>query len=650
MKKFEKYTKNIAKSIFFFIFSVFAISSFAQEKRPCDIFQSILDENSISYTVQYLTNANGTEFPFSLLISKNEKKSDKTLFVIIPQSSAIKMQEEVNNFLKDLKDLRSNYSITVALTANDYCKIDLEEKNLKIPGTTTFISNQNLSEKTCAIIISDFDKNEFLYACKNKASPSQFVKDILESCSQEKISLKFKNGAVPFLRKNIAKSNPILEYLNENDIPALHINPFTKTENKENIFYAIEYFVENFDKDYTEEWDSQYFSFSFFKKNLFLNQKTLIIILSVAVLFSLFFICFSFIFGSAAFSDSEKLKKIFYLGFLILLVLFISFELSQLFCIHAVKHYDEIPILAFGTKISIAILIYLTLSSLKIFIPIPQSPYIYGYLVNISSFFNIMFFSLYDLAFLPYFVIIYILNFAFWKTKNKIFQIILFSISNLIFLPVLLFSIKNQQQTFLSLVNCSLLGNFLLASFCLPSLLMILTYRVSIHKYKNYKIAEWKEFLPRILITVGILIIMLIIYPTFNFLGNSRYKNNPNIIYETLPDSNENFPYLSVTENSYIHMDNQQVQLQLESSPSVIRYIVKVASDSLLPIFDANYAFDSFSEKNKAVFYFEENPPQKLNLEFTAKSNKNLDIEIICYVELSTGRLIKNVQKLNGGQ
>ena len=618
----------VAKNLFFFMYFLSATFAFCQS-RPCDILKTTLQSNKIPYSVQYLSNANGSEFPFSLIVKKEfeqkDASSDKELFIIVPQESAIKMQDEIVQFCKDLQHLHADYSVTLVLTANDYAQINLGEQTLQIPGTTTFLTSQNSEKEINAIVVSDYDKNSILFACNQRASPKILVKNVLKSCNYAKIPLKVHNSLLPFLRRGVVKSNPILEYLIENDIPSVHISA------KEGIFTALEFFIENFDITDIKEWDSQYAILSIMSHPIFLDQRILVIILSVAIVLSFFLICFSFILGKTAFADLEKLRKIFYLGFVIIIVFLASFELSELFCVHTIKNYEEIPIVAFFLKLLLAILFYLTFSSLRVFFPVPKSAYLYGYLLNVSSFFNIMLFSLYDLSFLPYFVAIYFINFLFWKSKKRTSYIVFFSLSLLFFLPIVIFLFGHFSEIMLNLTNCSLWGNFLLSSLLTPIVLMVISYRISINRYKNYKISDWKEYLPKILITVAILVSVLVLSPLLNFATGYLHKNNKDIIKEV----DGPFPYISVESKNDFYMGSQKITLKINSEPQVIRYIVKVGSNSLLPIFDANYNFDSFSEKNEAIFYFEENPPPNLNLEFTAKNNRDLDIEIICYTKLS---------------
>ena len=95
--------KIVANSIFFLLFVLCTEFMTAQETRTCDILNQTLSQNGIPHSIQYLSNSNADEFPYSLIVrlfSENKGAFRRNLFIIVPQSTAIKMQDEIISFCK----------------------------------------------------------------------------------------------------------------------------------------------------------------------------------------------------------------------------------------------------------------------------------------------------------------------------------------------------------------------------------------------------------------------------------------------------------------------------------------------------------------------------------------------------------------------
>ena len=619
--------KKYVVSIFILI-SLFINATYAVQNRPCDLLYEQLSKNSISCEKLNLANALDEEFPYSILVTKSASlANEKELLVIIPQSTAVNMKDKVIEFVNSVNSIESDnlkYTVKILLSANDYAKIPAV-KNYAIPGITSFIESGEEKDLN-AIIISDYDKNRISYASKNRAAPPSFLKNILESCAKSNAKLSMENASLGFSRIGAAKSNPILEYLLKNEIPAVHLSSHNES------FDASLYFINNFDIFHDEEWDSQYFVISLFSHPFFLYQKVLFIILSTDIVISLFLLCFSFLLGKYAFSRSDDLRRTFFMPFAIFIFTFVSLSVSQELVTSLLPNWQNIPISTFALKCLMTVSFYCILANLRFFVSLPQTSYIYGFYLNLSSFLNIMIFSLYDLSFLPYFTITYLIAIISWKSIKKSIQIACFILSLIIFIPLLIVDKSISTQIYAFYTDASVFDNVMFSILACPYIFMIIRFRSLSDLYKNHKITEYKHLIKNLIITISVFTAIMFLTPVFNIV-TKYFKNgyHETKITKTETVNGKKSEHLSISSTQNLTFDRQNISLKIMADENVARYIVKVRSNSLLPIYDSNYPFDSFTEKNTAIFYFEENPPASLNLEMSAKIISDLDFEIIYY-------------------
>ncbi|MCR5698377.1 MAG: hypothetical protein K6G52_01920 [Treponemataceae bacterium] len=619
----KKYVVSIS-----ILITLFMTATYAAQNRNCDLLYARLNENQIRCEKYNLANAIDEEFPYSILITKNSSvQTENELLVVIPQSTAINMSGKLIEFIQSINSIQDEnlkYAVKILLSANDYAKIPALT-DYAIPGITSFIDSIEY-ENLNAIIISDYDKNRLSYASKNSATPPSFLKNILESCTKSNAKLSMENASLGFSRIGAAKSNPILEYLLKSEIPAVHLSAQNES------FDAALYFINNFDIFHDEEWDSQYFVISFLSHPLFLYQKVLFIILSADIVISLFLLCFSFLLGKYAFSRSDDLKRTFFMPFAIFIFTFISLLVSQELVTSLLPNWQNIPVLSFAIKCIMTVAFYCILANLRFFVSLPQTSYIYGFYLNLSSFLNIMIFSLYDLSFLPYFTITYLIAIISWKSIRKPLQIVCFVLSLIIFIPLLIVDKSISQQICAFYTDATVFDNFMFSILSCPYIFMIIRFRSLADLYKNHKVNEYKVLLKNLIIMASIFAFIMLLTPMFNII-TKYFKNSyqETTITKTEAVQKKQGGALSVSTAQNFTLDRQNIRVKINADGTVARYIVKVRSNSLLPIYDSNYPFDTFTEKNTAIFYFEENPPSSLNLELSSKIISDLNFEIIYY-------------------
>ena len=251
--------RYITLSIFLFILLGNAL--YPQPKTISDNLFSLLSESGIETEIQLLSDSLSEDFPYSILFTSqttNQYPLHK-LCVIIPQKTAILLEEELVDFIKKIQNAKTPYYVDILLSADDYSPIPQSVLPYTPAGSATYIENLDTTEYTAAIVISGgiepelSEKSTISFSTKGKSTPPNFVKRIMDSFTTSQTKYVINSSLLAFYRLGIINSDEILSYLLNQDIPTMHFTPTT------NIFTGIENFIYNQPPVDNENWDSQYF-------------------------------------------------------------------------------------------------------------------------------------------------------------------------------------------------------------------------------------------------------------------------------------------------------------------------------------------------------------------------------------------------------
>ena len=618
---------------------------YPQAKSISDSLLYTLSESGVETEIQLLSGSLSEEFPYSILFSTkstNQYPLHK-LCIIIPQKTAILLEEELINFLKLLQNKKTPYYIDVLLSADDYSPIP-EDILPSIPaGTATYIENLDTNEYTAAIIISDGinpsikEKTTISFSTKGKSTPPNFLKRIIDSFSKTQTKYILNSSLLAFYRLGIINSDEILTYLLNQEIPAMYFTPSL------NVFGGIEYFIYNQIPIDNENWDSQYFFTNLFGTPIFVTEKILVFVVLLAIAIGLFLICFSFLLGKTAFSRKKEFAKTAILVPIITIILFASLSLGQILIKRIIPQYNNYPITVSILKLLITISLYLIFSRVRFFLKFPQRTYIYGFLLTLVTFINIFIFSLCDLSFFFFFFGAYIITYLSRAVKNTPLLSLAFFTIVLIFVPIFFTDFESLKQILAFVNNANIIHNIFIALFLTPFVLMVIRILVLEKLYKNNKLSNYKKLIKQLVILTSIFAGLIIYSSVIEFVITKTQPNSKNILTITQDDKTDFFK-ANITEK--VIFEKKEIDLSLESNNQIIKYEISISSPILIPIYDANFPYDVMTERNTAIFNLDEYPPKNFTLSFSASNKYPITIDILAYVQLTQNQIVKTKKQI----
>lgn len=641
------YSNNMKRYITLSIFLFFLLGNalYPQPKTISDNLFSLLSESGIETEIQLLSDSLSEDFPYSILFSSqttNQYPLHK-LCVIIPQKTAILLEEELVDFIKKIQNTKTPYYVDILLSADDYSPIPQSVLPYTPAGSATYIENLDTTEYTAAIVISDgiepelSEKTTISFSTKGKSTPPNFVKRIMDSFTTSQTKYVINSSLLAFYRLGIINSDEILSYLLNQDIPTMHFTPTT------NIFTGIENFIYNQPPVDNENWDSQYFFTSLFGKPIFVSENILIFVVLLAIAIGLFLICFSFLFGKTAFSRKKEFTRTAILVPLIIIILFASLSLGQVLIKIIIPQYNDYPITVSILKLLITISLYLIFARVRFFLKFPQTTYIYGFLLTLVTFTNIFIFSLCDLSFFFFFFGAYIIAYL----SRAVTKIPLLSLALLtmliIFLPIFFTDFESLKQILDFVNNATVIHNFFIALFITPFVLLIIKILVLEKLYKNNKLSDYKKLLKQLVILVSVFAGLIIFSYIIELVITKTQPNAKNIL--TITQDNEN-NYFTDAVSEKIIFEKKEITLSLKSNSEIIKYIIYISSPILIPIYDANFPYDVMTERNTAIFNLDEYPPKDFLLNFSASIKYPITINILAYVQVDQNQIVKTKKQI----
>ncbi|MGP1587665.1 MAG: hypothetical protein ACTTHG_04915 [Treponemataceae bacterium] len=631
--------------ILFPLFFLLTAALFSQNLRTCDKIKSFLDDNEIDYSIQTLSFAQNTDFPYSIIIKKKADNVQKhTLAIIIPQNNALLMMPEIIRFSEKLDKIKTQTNIEIVLTANDYSLIPVPETKDNTPGTNTYLSNFDSTEKLYAVVISSTN-NElsqipiFSYTAKHKASHPAFVKNIMQAMKDSDLEFQYYPSSIGFIRLGATESDPIFENLMKNEIPSVHFSANPK------VLESILIFISDYSLPEENNWDNQYFLFT--KKPLIISQTVFVIIMIMDIAIGLFLLCFSFLLGNFVNSRKKDLLDTSYLLFLITVIYLTSLYLAQICTKAFIPNWNQNAIFAFCTKIVLTFAFYNLFSKIRFFLYLPQTDYIYGFLLSVSAFSNILIFAVSDLSFLMYFTIFYIFAIASRLSKKSTYQVIFLWLMMIVFLPLFIISEKNLSDIAFYFTNGTFFNNLFLSLFFTPFTVLSIRLNVNSSRYKNHDIknrSEYKILLKKLCFSLGILVFVVIGIWTAKLINTKLFTEQKVMQVIHVEQNPENSVSVKLKQNFTLGKEN--LEISIGCPKNTIRYIIKISSSTLMPIYSANYPFDAFCEKNSIVFDFEEFPPEKNELNISANPNQDYLVTVITYTQKDQYTIEKTEQEL----
>ena len=366
------------------------------------------------------------------------------------QATAITMQ--LQKYAQKLSADAPNTHIIVAITKNDVSELPVDVPVKRYEGTKALIQTL-ITYPNAAVCLLAPDKSDgarIITGTSKGTTPAWFLKAVYASLEQKNIPIDFYTNAVVFHRLGWLPDDPTLQLYNEANIPAIKIETGADLSD---FFSSV---APTVIQSMSNEWDTHYFVFKLHTKLIIINEQHIVITLIVSsIIFLLWLMFFSFLFGKKRDQHIRDLLKLWWMPGYFFLVNWFSFFLGSkiteaLFYLRfaSAGELSVFPLTALSIKYVFALFFMFTVTAFNKFIPLPANRFIYGFIAHAVCLLNIFIFSFINLSFSIIFMVIYFVSLAAYHFKNIILQIIFIVCLFLPLMPFMMHIILYREYMF----------------------------------------------------------------------------------------------------------------------------------------------------------------------------------------------------------
>lgn len=330
--------------------------------------------------------------------------------------------------------------IMVAITKNDISELPDGIPVKRYEGSRSLIKTLSAYPNAAVCLISPGEpgRARLITGTSEGTAPSWLLKSAYASLQHEKIVPDFYTHAVVFHRIGWIPDDPLLRLYNEARIPAI------KIETNADLSGFFDAFAASVTQNISNEWDTHFFVWRIHQTLLIANEQHIItVLITASILFLLWLIVFSFLFGRKREQHIRDLFVLWWMPGYFFLVNWGGFLLGSkmtelLFYLRFSSMADmtAFPLTALAMKYTFALFFMFAFTAFNRFIPLPANRFIYGFMGHAVCLLNIFIFSFINLSFSIVFMMIYVIALIAYQFKNIVLQII-FIIG--LFLPLMPF-------------------------------------------------------------------------------------------------------------------------------------------------------------------------------------------------------------------
>ncbi len=582
---------------------------------------------------QLLSGSLSAEFPYNILLSLPSTLEFPLyrLFIVISQTQALVYYDEVIQFLTEMTASSLPYPVDIVFSANDEAPhISLENS---LAGIKTYILHLDSVSYTASIELrfdpSLTDKDAVLQiGTKGRISPADMIQPLYDSFDSTGLDFSVKGRFNSLYRMGFVRISPILSYILSRDIPSasmtVHPDSISKAAS------SVASFTQSYKPGESGIWDNNYSLIQVFGRRLFISEYALITVIIIVSGISLFLLCsFSFLVGKTTALRKEELQKTWYLLPVIIGSTAVFLHLAQFLTCLIFPSWQYNAAAAIIIKLAIGLVLLSLVSLAQYLFSFPLTSFIYGYLLLIIVFINVFLSTAVDISLFIPFSIEYLIVYATRSVKRKTSILAAAFLMTLPFLPYLIFIDSDTRSTMiLSFVRTSFAGNILFAFVAVPFEIMWIRIMVRMKLFGKQKGVSLKQILIELAGTALIVVLTALTVTLIRSKSNSEYyQKAQNSSIQTSTKS-----YLSLEAGRTFLFNKANTSVQIFSSLPVVRYDIRIESQSLLPIYDANYPYDSLSKEGTALFALDDYPPNPLFLRFSSSADYPVECTVTAYI------------------
>lgn len=663
-------------AVFLFFFHCAAV--FGASDVPVGSFLSketahFLSESGFKPEYHELAPTGQDEFAYNITVffpavtedeAPDERAAERRnhVFFCFTQEDFFSRKDEIIEFMRKLSRIQHGYSLTFLFSAMDEHDI-LAGAGIPptaVRGTRAFASALDTPDESCAVCV-DFEpsaQNALYTGSYRNTTPLWLARRIVHSFFETKTPFSFPNFFSSMYRLGLASGKERLSEFMNQGIPAAEVS-FSGTDGLD----VLSYFAETYTAAGTEEWDSHYM-FIFGKllfRPVWISERITMFFCLAAVIFSIMILCtFSFIGKNGAQNKLDFLKSTYLIPATIgvsFLSLFLGQQAAEL--LSAAAHIN--PVIQYGIKIVFSLVFVSVLFGVHEFLKQSVTIFVYGYILNVISLFNIFLFSACDLMLFILFMTEYILIYL-SQIARRLLPIILFSILMIIpFVPYTLVALLNPDSLFLEkLVLSSNSGNLLLAFAIFPFQIMWLRILARLNMYAKNKGYSVKKYI----FSGAASMLSVLAFSAIALFGVSEYAYRPALRNEKAlgariqEDGQNRTISLKATKDEFSGMNTNHIHIS--SAENAVRYDVSLYGiNTEHPVYDSIYTYTIESETIKPAqtdtdarqkrdivkFIVPDFPPRNITIDYASDSSAQAVISVSAFYRTDTENVFRKEHK-----
>ena len=621
--------------------------------------------NSLAFGFRYWLFFLLLLFPMQGLIAENllYEFGPKTDNVIVftasvgsdNQATAVTLQ--LQKYAQKLSADAPDIHIIVAITKNDISELPADIPVKRYEGTQALIKTLSVypNAAVCIVAPDTFNNARIITGTSKGTTPAWFLQAVYTSLEQQNIPVDFYTNAVVFHRLGWLPDDATLRLYNEAHIPAIKIESAADLSD----FFPL--VAPSVIKSMSDEWDIHYFVWKLHKKLIIINEQHIVITLIVSsILFLLWLMFFSFLFGEKRDQHIRDLLKLWWMPIYFFLVNWIGFFLGSkiaeaLFYLRfsSMGELSAFPLTALLIKYVFALFFMFIVTAFNTLIPLPSNRFIYGFIAHAVCLVNIFIFSFFNLSFSILFMIIYLIALAAYHFKNIILQMIFIVCLFLPLMPLVMHIIRYREYMFHTIFFIHL------ASACIfvPFDLFLIRLGLSFDKKRKTGKAFFK--IPMQCKVMGALFMILAVWvfvmPETKNTAHNRFMliqylngNESSVIkkhIDTLLEENitdymrdtaqapaENADsFLTVRTSLENYFERSIGAITIDSPLKIEAFSVTLSAQNDVAIFESDTAFEQSSSGDAATFVSAPRPSFPISIHFSGKKDAALTVSVVVW-------------------
>jgi len=653
------------RNLFLLLLLVFCIDTkavFCQSSAPLpdgllDVENSaklftLLEKENFSPSYQHLVPSDDNSFPKNIIISLNaaqtgDNTSERTTIVFaFTAQFAFENKDTLCSFARDLKEKNLPYNVTLLISINDDSLFDDKSSDYHPKGTDVFTASIDNPDSYAAVIV---EKNsarpyEIIPGGGGDTSPSWLVRTLRHACilcgKQPAVSTSF----ITLYRNGVLRENKRVSSFLRQEVPAASI---TITGSPSD-FLILEQAATLLAKSRSDRWDRHYAFLPIGQEGVLLSESFFAISYLFFSLLSLFFLCFFSFTGKA--QVKARMHDVFSICYIVPITLLLTalvLFLGELPFPKTLSASNSSPLVLFGIKTLITLLLTVIAFIMQIRLSYRVSPYSYGFFMTAIAAANIFIFSTVDLSLLFLFFFEYILTLLAERTKSLALQIVTFFLLFIPFVPYIIDLLRFASfEGLYTLIKCGFSMNILLALIFFPFQMQLFRIFLSLDIFSKDRHDSPSVVVLRSLATIIIILgTMTGLYAMFTKLimrGNTLNDTKKEFISISKDDSLHDIS-IFFDETSFMELTARH--LIISSKKKVLRYTVSIDSPLTVPLYDSNFLY-TLENEHTAYFNLPDNPLAPVEIIYSADPQFASSITVQAYVVGDDDKVLLETKKI----